>query len=130
MRSVGDYFREDHVRLDGLFRKFQAEKHSNINRAANHFEEFKSRLESHIVWEEELLFLVFEAKTGIQNLGLTVALRTEHVQIREALAAIHAQTANQNSCGEKNESVLLSVLSIHNQKEEEILYPMIDDDSQ
>lgn len=127
MRSVGDYFREDHVRLDELFRKFQAEKHSDLGRARKYFEAFKFRLESHIVWEEELLFPIFEVKTKMRNPGLTAVMRTEHAQIRETLATIHAQTKNQNPHSEKNEAALLNVLGVHNQKEEESVYPIIDD---
>ena len=127
MRSVGDYFREDHASLDELFRKFQAEKYSDFDRARKYFEEFKSRLESHIVWEEELLFPLFDAKTEMRYSGLTAVMRMEHVQIRETLAAIHAQTKNQNPHSEKNEAALLNILGVHNQKEEESVYPIIDD---
>lgn len=126
-RSVGEYFCEDHVLLSELFRKFQANKYSDYDRARKRFEEFKSRLENHMVWEEELLFPFFDDKTEMQYPGLTAVMRTEHAQIHEALVAIHAQTKNQNPYSEKNEAVLLSILGVHNQREEESVYPIIDD---
>lgn len=128
-RSVGSYFREDHARLNELFRKFQAEKCSLLDRARNYFEEFKLRLESHIVWEEALLFPMFEAKTGMRGSGLAEVMREEHSRICETLATIHASILNQDLRGEKNEAVLFDLLVVHNQKEEENVYPIIDDDS-
>jgi len=129
MRSVGDYFREDYVGLDELFRKFQTEKHSNLNRARKCFEEFKSRLENHMVWEEELLFPFFDDKTEMQYPGLTAVMRTEHAQIREALLEVHSQTVNMNRHSEGSELSLIAILDAHNYKEESTLYPVIDDDS-
>ena len=124
---MGDCFCEDHARLDELFRKFQEEKHSNLNLAKDYFEQFKFRLESHIVWEEELLFSLFEAKTGIQGPSLVAVMRTEYVQIQGTIETICAKIKNQNPLGGEDESVLLGVLSVHNLKEEDILYPMLDD---
>lgn len=95
--------------------------------AKDYFEQFKFRLESHIVWEEELLFSLFEAKTGIQGPSLVAVMRTEYVQIQGTIETICAKIKNQNPLGGEDESVLLGVLSVHNLKEEDILYPMLDD---
>ena len=120
-RGVGEYFREDHVMLSELFRKFQANKYSDYNRARKCFEEFKSRLENHMVWEEELLFPFFDDKTEMQYPDLTAVMRTEHARIREALLEVHSQTVNMNPPSESSELSLIAILDAHNQKEEKIL---------
>ena len=127
IQSIAKYFREDHARLDQLFRKFQGLKRSDFGQAGIRFKEFKFGLERHIAWEEDLLFPLFEAKTGMRNAGPTMVMRMEHIQIRETLGAIQAKINNQNPRSEEDESALLNVLGAHNQKEEGILYPMIDD---
>ena len=127
-RGVGEFFRKDHLVLSELFRKFQANKYSDYDRARKCFEEFKSRLENHMVWEEELLFPFFDDKTGMQYSGLTAVMRTEHARIREALLEIYSQTVNMNPHSESSELSLLAILNTHNDKEEATLYPVIDDD--
>ncbi len=128
-RGGGEYFREDHVMLSELFWKFQANKYFDYDRARKCFEEFKSRLENHMVWEEEFLFPFFDDKTDMQYPGLTAVMRTEHAQIREALLEVHSQTVNRNPHSEGSELSLSAILGARNYKEESTLYPVIDDDS-
>ncbi len=125
-QKISEYFQNDHSRLDRLFRTYQAAKLSDFKQAVDAFEEFKRGLERHILWEEELLFPLFEAKTGMRDSGPTAVMRMEHREIRESLNAIHAKIEKQNTHTDAEEASLLAVLSAHNQKEEGILYPMID----
>jgi iron-sulfur cluster repair protein YtfE (RIC family) len=60
--SVNEHYTEDHDRLDELFHQFQALKSSGPSKAINSFHEFTSGLERHIVWEEEIVFPVFEKR--------------------------------------------------------------------
>ena len=88
---------------------------------------FLHQINRHIDVEENLLFPAFEAKTGTMG-GPTHVMRMEHAQLRnlfdEMLTAID---------GKQAESYLLTadlvaaLLNEHNQKEENILYPMIDE---
>lgn len=123
--SVKTYFEKDHDRLDELFRQFQNLKQSDYSKAKECFKEFKFGLQRHIVWEEEILFPLFERKTG-SALGPTQVMRMEHRQIREHLESIHKKVQDQNPDSDQEEQMLLAVLSAHNQKEENILYPAID----
>jgi iron-sulfur cluster repair protein YtfE (RIC family) len=117
----------DHDRLDNKIKMYSAEKLTDIERAENIFLFFKSELERHIVWEEDILFPVFERKTDIKNGGPTSVMRMEHVQIKNHLQEIkrklHAKKI-QDPC--KEEVALFKLLKLHNQKEENILYPGID----
>ena len=63
--SIRDYFEADHDRLDDLLKEYQNQKEVDFQRAKSALIEFKLGLERHIVWEEEILFPVFESKSGI-----------------------------------------------------------------
>ena len=125
-QSIATYYETDHDRLDDLFKQFQASKRSDFVRAKDCFRQFKIGLQRHIVWEEEILFPVFEARTGMKETGPTKVMRSEHRQIRDFLEAIHLKVQHQDPDSDAEESRLLEVLGSHNQKEEQILYPMID----
>ncbi|MBH0202357.1 MAG: hemerythrin domain-containing protein [Nitrospira sp.] len=79
-----------------------------------------------MVWEEELLFPMWEEKTGMIEDGPTPIMRHEHSQIKQLLDAIHQKVEGQNLETDQDELALLNVLSSHNRKEEHALYPAID----
>lgn len=122
MNSIADFMSKDHDRLEDIFKGFQKTKSSDVNKAKELFYSFKSGLERHIVWEEEILFPIFEERTGMSAGGPTMVMRTEHQQIKEFLTHINGQLANSDS----GEAELIQVLTSHNDKEESILYPWID----
>ncbi len=126
MQSVKDFMEADHDRLDGIFIKFQEIKRNDVSIAQSLFSEFKNGLEKHIVWEEDILFPVFEEKTGMKTQGPTVVMRYEHTQIKDFLAKIHEKIQAGNPETDEEEKGMLQVLKVHNEKEENILYPWID----
>lgn len=123
--SIDDYYSEDHDRLDELFQQFQSHKSSDPERAKEAFKAFHSGLERHIAWEEEILFPTFEKKTENAG-GPTQVMRLEHQQIRGCLGVISEKLARGEGDTNKDEADLLSVLEQHNYKEENILFPMLD----
>ena len=127
MTTILEFMSEDHDRLDNKIKMYSTEKLVNVERAEGIFILFKSELERHIIWEEDILFPVFERKTGIKDGGPTSVMRIEHIQIKNHLQEIkrklHAKKI-QDPC--KEEVALFKVLQSHNQKEENILYPGID----
>ena len=127
MTTILEFMSIDHDRLDNKIRTYSADKLVDIERAESIFLSFKNELERHIIWEEDILFPVFERKTGIKDGGPTSVMRAEHIQIKNHLQEIkkklHAKKI-QDPC--KEEVALLEVLESHNQKEENILYPGID----
>ena len=125
-KTITSYFGEDHSRLDQLFDQFQALKACDYALAKQYFKEFKFGLQRHIVWEEEILFPLFEARTGLKESGPAVVMRLEHQQIKEALKLIHKKVQQEDPQSDGEEAVLLSALTKHNAKEENMLYPMID----
>ena len=127
MTTILKFMSIDHDRLDNKIKKYSTEKLVDIKRAETIFLSFKSEVERHIIWEEDILFPVFERKTGIKDAGPTSVMRIEHIEIKKYLQEIkrklHAKKI-QDPC--KEEVALFKVLKSHNQKEENILYPGID----
>jgi len=125
-KTVSAFFEQDHDRLDELFKTFQQLKRFDFPRAKEAFKEFKFGLQRHIVWEEEVLFPLWEKKTGMSESGPTPVMRNEHRQIGQQLEAIHDKVSEQNPDSDKEEQTLLDLLGSHNRKEELRLYPAID----
>ena len=128
MATILEFMSVDHDRLDNKIRMYNTEKLVDIERAESIFLHFKIELERHIIWEEDILFPVFERKTGIKDGGPTSVMRMEHVQIKNHLQEIQKKLHKKkirNPC--KEEADLFKMLESHNQKEENILYPGIDD---
>lgn len=125
-KNITTYYEADHDRLDHLFRKFQDLKPTDFPKAKEYFMNFLYSLQRHIIWEEEILFPLFEQKTGTSESGPTHVMRVEHRMIKKHLEDIHQKVRESNPDSDEEEQALLNVLSTHNQKEENILYPAID----
>jgi len=124
-KTVSAFFEQDHDRLDELFKTFQQLKRSDFPKAKEAFKEFKFGLQRHIVWEEDVLFPLWEKKTGMSESGPTPVMRHEHRQIGQQLEAIHGKVSEQNPDSDKEEQALQDLLGSHNRKEELRLYPAI-----
>ncbi len=132
--TVLQFMGKDHDRLDKIFQEFKSKKNTDQNKAKELFHEFKVGLQKHIVWEEEILFPIFENKAGMtsEDAGPTAVMRMEHRKIKDCLEKIHHNLTQSNLIRRNNkdnlpEKELIDVLTEHNNKEESILYPWIDD---
>ena len=125
-KTIAEFYEQDHDRLDALFKTFQQLKRSDFPKAKEAFTAFKIGLQRHIVWEEDLLFPLWEKETGITEGGATSVMRAEHRQIEQQLEAIHQKVTEQSPDSDQEEEALLNLLGSHNMKEERVLYPGID----
>lgn len=125
-KTICEFYEQDHDRLDELFKTFQKMKRSDFAKAKEAFKAFKFGLQRHIVWEEDLLFPLWEKETGMSEGGATSVMRAEHRQIGQHLEAIHDKVAEQNPDSDQEEQALLNLLGSHNMKEERVLYPSLD----
>lgn len=127
MPTIHTFMEQDHDRLDAIFAEFRKIKTENLEQARRLFQDFKTGLQKHIVWEEEILFPEFERRTGMVNQGPTAVMRMEHREIKSYLDKIHDKILTPDTTGlDELEDGLLGVLTAHNQKEENVLYPWID----
>jgi len=124
--TIQESFSGDHDRLDECFRNFRAWKRSDFRRACDAFKEFEQGLQRHIVWEEHILFPLFEDKTGMRDCGPTAVMRDEHRRIRAYLDAIHDKVRIGSPDSDVDEQQLVELLTAHNEKEERVLYPALD----
>ncbi len=124
--TVQGFFAHDHDRLDQLLSTYRQMKRVDFTAAKQAFKEFKFGLQRHILWEETVLFPLFEAKTGMRGQGPTAVMRAEHREIGRRLEALHDKVQRQDVDSEREEQSLIEALFLHNQKEENILYPAID----
>ena len=120
------FMAQDHDRLDLIFKEFRSQENTNFAEAEKSFTDFKAGLERHIVWEEEILFPIFEKRTGMHNDGPTHVMRMEHRQIKDYLEKIRSKLATHDTATTELETGLMEVLTAHNQKEEAVLYPWFD----
>ena len=124
--NITNYYQQDHDRLEALFKQFQEWKRKDAAQGKEYFMQFMLGLQRHIVWEEEILFPLFEKKSSIGKPGPTDVMRMEHRQIKGLLEAIHQKVQVGDPESGTEEAQLHSLLGQHNQKEENILYPGID----
>lgn len=125
-RTISTMFDEDHARLDALFTSFQTLKRTDFPEATRAFLAFTAGLRRHVVWEEEVLFPLWERTSGMTGGGPTIVMRSEHREIGDWLDAIQRKIQAQNPDTEREEATLLDLLDRHNMSEEEVLYPEMD----
>ncbi len=124
LQSINDFLTEDHDRLDEFLERFQERRAENPIEAAESWTRFVSSLKRHLLWEETILFPLFEQKTG--QSGLMDTLRAEHEEIREWLAALDDKVQQKDADSDHEAEMLVNELGGHNAREEYALYPQLD----
>lgn len=118
---------DDHHHCDELFaaaeQLVEAEEWSQAGAA---HQRFIDAMEQHLQAEEQLLFPAFEEESGMSE-GPTSVMRYEHEQMRGLFAQMGAALQAQRADDYLGASeTLLILMQQHNAKEEQILYPMLD----
>ena len=118
---------DNHHHCDELFATAeQAVESEQWPQATAAHQGFIDAMERHLQAEEELLFPAFEEASGMSE-GPTSVMRHEHVQMRALFAQMGEALAAQSSEEYLGASeTLLIMMQQHNAKEEQILYPMLD----
>jgi len=127
MHSITEHMAQEHRHCDDLFAEAEnAAADDDWSVAALAWERFCQELENHLQREEQFLFPAFEAQTG-NTQGPTAVMRQEHSQMR---ALIHQMTAAASHQDQEEflggTDTLQILISQHNMKEEQMLYPMSD----
>jgi iron-sulfur cluster repair protein YtfE (RIC family) len=122
--SIRAWFVLDHARLQRLFERFTELRALEPPAAGAALGEFVHGLETHMDLEERLLFPLFERCTGLEW-GPTQTLRADHAQLRERLAEVTAAVCD-DAAHALNLKTLRSLLAAHDVREENLLYPVLD----
>lgn len=127
--TISTYMQRDHDLIDGIAERAAAAAVAGDWAALERDgSEFLRRLRRHIEMEEDLLFPAFEQRTGMAAGGPSVQMREEHVQMQPILAQLQSAVDGKDGPGyERAARALLEILVPHNQKEEQMMYPMLDE---
>lgn len=127
MGILSDYLIDDHARCDRLLGQAQQSVGAaHWTDARRDVAAFRYALERHVLIEERIVFPAFECALGTAA-SPTAAMRADHLRVR-ALAqrlsnAVVAQSAQEFV---RHAESLLLTLHQHSEKEEGVLYPMIE----
>lgn len=124
-QGLDDLHRGEVEQLGAPFHRFQQLKPSNLAEATRCFAEFKTGLLRRIEWEEATLFPMFDQKLGAPAGNISASLRTEHDGIRAHLDAIALKLSMQNPATDSDEAALAALLSAHNHREHDAIYPVL-----
>lgn len=130
--TVTELLEDDHRRLDALAERMANLASKDPAAAAVAGRAFAFGLRRHIRIEEDVLFPLFESRSGMVG-GPTFVMRHEHREIERGLArienALPRLSEGDPAAAEEARSGLAQaaeVLQAHNAKEERVLYPMTD----
>lgn len=117
----------DHRHCDGLFAAAEAAVEAGQwQQAGEAHEAFVAAMEHHLQGEEQVLFPAFEEQSGM-TMGPTSVMRHEHEQMRQLFHEMGQALQGERSDDYLGASeTLLIMMQQHNAKEEQILYPMLD----
>jgi len=118
-----DTFMQDHRACDQAWAKVESAADPVQTRSA--WENFHARMLRHFDWEEGVVFPAFEQATGM-TMGPTMVMRSEH----DAMRGLMDQMKAAMDAGDVDEvldqgDTLLMLIQQHNMKEEQMLYPMM-----
>lgn len=132
--DMSEYFEEDHIRLDEIAAKLRAYAEKNDVRAVPLTHLFAEGLRRHVRMEEGVVFPVYEARMA----GAAAALprmRAEHAVVIDYLDKIVARVATLVGTARGTDwthdvlgalTGLEAILHEHNQREEKMLFPLLD----
>ena len=127
MSAITGLMQQNHKECDELFSAAEvAASEGEWDKTALAWQAFTNELEQHItVKEEGILFPAIEAVNG--PMGPTQMMRAEHEQMRALVTQIESAVNEQDAQKFLGLSeTLMMLMQQHNMKEEQILYPMID----
>jgi hemerythrin superfamily protein len=126
---ISVFLGEDHRRCDEYYAEAEAAALSNdAARAGERFARFELCLLRHMAMEEEGLFPELERRMGFVGDGPTAMMREEHEGLRGLLSRMREclEAGDLPSFTDVCETMLV-LMEQHNMKEEEMLYPMMDE---
>ncbi len=129
MAILSEFMKNDHRSCDAGFANMEnAVADENWTNARKQFEKFASDLLHHFDMEEEVMFPAFEARSENAHCNPTPMMIMEHEQMRNLIK----QMRNDIESKDKNHffglsETLMMAMQQHNMKEEQMMYPMIDD---
>lgn len=125
--AISELMTQHHQECDDYFASAEnAVAQGQWAEAKEFFQQFENALLLHFRREEDILFPAFESETG-QTGGPTQMMRMEHAQMKELIQNLKEACEKNDKNGYLgNSETLLVLMQQHNMKEEQMLYPMMD----
>lgn len=127
MATILGFLGSDHRTCDDLFASAgEAVVQKRWDAARGAFDRFLAAMRRHLAREEKILFPVFEARTA-NSMGPTRVMRMQHDQMRRLLEDMGRTVEDRDHCRYLTlAETLSSLMQRHNEKEEDLLFPMFD----
>jgi len=109
-----------------MLREYRRIKNEDERQAGTLFGEFKSRLERHMLWEEDILFPRVEANIGMNLPAPSIRARSQHREIKRVVDELYKQLVGKQKRTDELEKELEDMWDEHDREEERILYAWID----
>ncbi len=125
-QSLREFFLLDHRRCDEKWAEVEAAAQAgDLETEKERWRTFQGEMLRHLRMEEEVMFPAFERASGMTDGGPTFVMRAEHEQMRGVIEQMSA-AADGDDYDELVDlgDTLLMLIQQHNQKEEQMLYPM------
>ena len=128
MDTLSRYLTDDHLRCDALLHRTQQYVRAACWPDAQlAMQAFRDALERHLLIEEQIVFPAFEFALGRHAMSPTAAMRAEHLRIRAVVQRLaDAVDAVNTDDFVTHAEVLLLTMHGHSEKEEGVLYPMLE----
>ena len=129
MSILSTFMRDDHRSCDEQFANMEnAVADENWSEASTKFEEFATDLLHHFEIEEQVMFPAFEARSASAHCNPTPVMLMEHTQMRGITDEMRTKLDSKDKDGFFGSSeTLMMLMQQHNMKEEQMMYPMIDE---
>lgn len=117
----------DHSRCDEIFSKAEElVSTGDWSEGEGRFIAFRDAMLNHFAMEEERLFPAFEQHLG-HAMGPTQVMRMEHIQMKQLFSEMEQAVKSRDEAQYLGLSeTLMMIMQQHNMKEEQMLYPMMD----
>jgi len=129
MSVLKDFMIADHRACDEEFANMEnAVNDDNWAEASKLLEKFASDLNHHFNIEEKVMFVAFEARSASAHCNPTPVMIMEHTQMRNVLKELktHLDDKDKDQFFGHSETLMMTMQQ-HNMKEEQMMYPMIDE---
>ena len=128
MAAIGEFMTNMHRACDCYWAEAEcAVTQDEWDTGAARFALFRGAMEQHFDAEETILFPAFEEETG-GEIGATRVMSMEHLRMRDLMRNLEAALELRDADAYLELSDTFSILlRQHNVKEEQVLYPMMDE---
>ena len=129
MSILSTFMKEDHRACDNKFADMEnAIADDNWAEGKQLFEKFGGDLLHHFNIEEEVMFPAFEARSASAHCNPTPVMIMEHEQMRQLVDSMEeaVEIKDKDKFFGLSETLMMTMQQ-HNMKEEQMMYPMIDE---